>query len=121
MNSSPTLEISASKVKGVDILHLKGPVDANTQKDLEIRAGEIIADGANNIVLDFKEVSYLGSAGLRALHVIAGKFDSHGQADNFAHVKLLSPSDEVRRVLKTMGFDAYIGIYDDLDQAVSAF
>jgi len=121
MNSSTKLEISASRVKGVDILHLKGPIDANTQKDLEVKAGEIIAQGANNIVLDLKEVSYLGSAGLRALHVIAGKFGGDGQAEKFAHVKLLSPSDEVRRVLKTLGFDAYIGTYDDLDQAVSAF
>ena len=121
MNSNVTLQILTSKENGVDILHLNGPIDANTQSDLEVKADEVIANGARNILLDLSEVTYMGSAGLRALHVIAGKFGGAGQAEKFAHVKLLSPSEEVRRVLKTLGFDTYIGTYDNLDQAVKSF
>lgn len=116
-----TLDINVTEERGVRILHLNGPVDANTQKDLEGKAEEVISSGADNIVLDLKGVSFLGSAGLRALNVIAGKFGGDSQSARFAHIKLLNPSDEVRRVLKTLGFDDYIGVYDDLDQAINSF
>ncbi len=102
-------------------MHLNGPVDANTQKDLEGKAEEVISNGADSIIFDLSEVSFLGSAGLRALNVIAGKFTGDNQSAKFAHIKLLNPSDEVLRILKTLGFDAYIGVYDDLDQAINSF
>ena len=116
-----TLDINVSEERGVSILHLKRPVDANTQKDLEGMAEEIISGGADRILLDLTEVSFMGSAGLRVLHVIAGKFGGDSQSEKFAHVKLLNPSDEVRRVLKTLGFDDYIDVYDNLDQAITSF
>ncbi len=114
------LDITVSDRQGVGILHLAGAVDANTEKILEDKAGEVINGGAANIVLDLRGVSYMGSAGLRALHVIAGMFGGD-QAVKFAHVKLLSPSEEVRKVLSTVGFDKYIDVCDDLDQAINAF
>jgi len=116
-----TLDINVSEKEGVNILHLNGPIDANTQKGLEDKADEVINGGADRIVMDLTEVSFMGSAGLRALHVIAGKFGGDSQSEKFAHVKLLNPSDEVRRVLKTLGFDDYIDVYDNLDQAIGSF
>jgi anti-anti-sigma factor len=116
-----TLDINVTEERGVSILRLNGPVDANTQKDLENKAGEVINSGADRIIFDMTEVSFLGSAGLRALNVIAGKFAGDNQSEKFAHIKLLNPSDEVRRILKTLGFDDYIGAYDDLDQAINSF
>lgn len=118
---SSALNIKVSEEKGVSILHLEGPIDANTQKDLEGKAEEVISSGANNMVLDLKDVSFMGSAGFRALHVIANKLTGESQSEKFAHIKLLNPKDEVRRVIKTLGFDEYIGVYDNLDQAISSF
>lgn len=118
---SSTLGIAVTEENGVSILRLNGSVDANTQKDLEEKAGEVIQAGASNMVLDLNEVSYLGSAGLRALHIIAGMFGGDDQSARFAHLKLLNPSDEVRRVLKTLGFDNYIDVFDNLEDALSAF
>lgn len=118
---SSTLDISVSTEKGVSVLSLKGPVDANTQSTLESKADEVIQGGATNMVLDLKDVTFMGSAGLRALHVISGMFGGDDQSSRFAHIKLLKPSDEVRRVLKTLGFDKYIEVFDELDAAVDAF
>ena len=118
---SSTLDINVTEERGVSILHLNGPVDANTQKDLESKAEEVITGGAESIVFDMTEVSFLASAGLRALNVIAGKFDGDNLKAKFAHIKLLNPSDDLRRVLKTLGFDDYIDVYDDLDQAINSF
>ena len=38
-----------------------------------------------------------------------------------AHFKLLNPSSDLIRVLKVAGFDSFIEIYEDLDEAVASF
>ena len=118
---SSTLGIAVSEENGVSVLSLNGSIDANTQKDFEEKADEVIQAGASNMLIDLTEVTYMGSAGLRALHIIAGLFGGDDQAERFAHLKLLNPSDEVRRVLKTLGFDNYIDVFDNLEDAVKAF
>lgn len=117
---SAALRIAVSEEKGnvpVTILHVSGDVDSKTYVDLEAKAGEVIAAGANNILLDLSGVNFMGSAGLRAMHGIAGKLKGTGGGQ----LKLLNPSDAVSRVMKTLGFDKYFDIHSNLDEAVKAF
>jgi anti-anti-sigma regulatory factor len=37
------------------------------------------------------------------------------------HVKLLSPTADVRRILTLVGFDAFIDIFDNQEEALKAF
>ena len=108
----------------VSVLSLAGEIDANTQDAIASKADELIAAGARNLLLDLSKVSYMGSAGLRVLHIIAGKLsgtDDNTAATKFDHLKILNPSDEVSRIFKTLGFDAYLQSFSDLDEAVKAF
>jgi anti-anti-sigma factor len=116
---SNELRIAVSEEKGdnpVTILYISGDLDSKTYGDLETKASGLIAAGAKNILLDLHEVHFMGSAGLRAMHAMAGKLkDAGGQ------LKLLSPSDPVARVLKTLGFDKYFDIHATRDAALKSF
>ncbi len=120
---SDTLHIAISnEAASVTVLQLTGPLDANTQKDLEEKANEVIDGGAKHIVLEMSKVSYMGSAGLRAIHAITKKLgDDSDNAIKSDDLKIASPSDEVRKIFKTLGFDTYIDILDDLDSAIASF
>jgi hypothetical protein len=37
------------------------------------------------------------------------------------YLKLLNPTDAVARVIKTLGFDVYLDIYQDRDEAINSF
>lgn len=116
------LKINISQMEGkvpVTVLHLAGDIDANSHQELDAKAAEVTGGGARHILLDLSETSYMSSAGFRSLHKIytalkAGTGDSWG-------LKLVKPSAEVKRLLKTMGFDSYLSVHDDLDEAVNAF
>ncbi len=121
-----TLRIAVSQEHGnapVTVFHLKGEIDANTQTDLESKAEEVVGSGTQNLLLDLSEVTYMGSAGFRAIHAIAGKLgdEQSTTAIKSSHLKLLSPSAEVSKIIKTLGFDSYLDIYDDIDRAVNSF
>jgi len=120
---SDKLHIAVSnEPNAIAVLQLTGPLDANTQSDLESKAEEIINNGAEKILLEMSNVSYIGSAGLKAIHKITNKLSGENEnAIKSQNLKVVNPSDEVRRIFKTLGFDSYIDIVDDLDDAISSY
>ena len=122
MNS--TLRIAVSEEKGnvpVTILHLTGDLDGKTYQDLEAKAGEVVGAGASNLLVDLGGVGFMGSAGLRALHAISNRIKTAGPNGSPGKMMLLNPSDAVSRVLKTLGFDQYFNIHNNLDGALKSF
>ena len=116
---SSSLKITVLENQGeeqVAIVRLKGELDGSNYKDLQARVDEIIDGDTNNIVIDMSGLNFMGSAGLRALHTSAKSAKEKGGS-----VKLLKPSDAARRVLKTLGFDQFFDVYDELDDAIDSF
>jgi len=121
-----TLNIMVGQEQGnvaVTVLRVEGDIDAASHKTLQDRASELIDGGATNILLDLGGVDYMGSAGFRALHAIANQLsgDDASGLSKSAHLKLLNPTDAVARVIKTLGFDVYLDIFQDKNEAVNSF
>lgn len=121
-----TLNIMLGHAQGrvpVTILRAEGDIDAATHKILQDKAAEVIKAGSTHILLDLGGVKYMGSAGFRAIHAISNMLsgdDSSGLSKS-SHLKLLNPTDAVARVIKTLGFDVYLDIFQDRDEAVNSF
>ena len=60
------MKINISIENGRPTLHIKGKINSNTCNDLEKKLMDSI-DSNCNVVLNFKEVDYISSAGLRVL------------------------------------------------------
>ena len=121
-----TLNIMVGQAEGrvpVTILRVEGDIDAATHKTLQDKASEVIGDGATHILLDLGGVNYMGSAGFRAIHAMTNMLsaaDSPGMAKS-EYLKLLNPTDAVSRVIHTLGFDVYLDIFQDRDEAINSF
>lgn len=121
---SSTLRIAVSQESGnvpVTIMQLIGDLDGKTYQELEAKANEIIGAGATNLLFDLSELSFMGSAGLRALHSISNQVKHAGPNGSGGQIKLMKPSDAVSRVMKTLGFDQFFHIHDNLDAALKSF
>jgi anti-anti-sigma factor len=134
---STQMSISVSQKQGrvpVTIFHIKGEINVNTYEEFQAKAQEAFNSGARNLLLDLTDVSYISSAGVRGLHAVftmlragSGESDdaiSKGLRDGTfksPHLKLLNPSANVAQVLRTMGLDMYLEIYQDLERAVASF
>jgi anti-sigma B factor antagonist len=107
----------------VTVLKIEGDLDAGSYKNLQDKAAEIIDAGTTNILLDMGQVDYMGSAGFRAIHAIANMLNKEQKEGMYKseHVKLLNPRGEVARVIKTLGFDSFLEIYEDRAAAIASF
>lgn len=121
-----TLNIMVEEAKGsvpVTVMHLQGDIDAATHSSLTAKAEALVKAGTANILLDLSGVGYMGSAGFRALHAISNMLESEGGTGmgKSKRLKLLSPNEDVSRVIKTLGFNVYLDTFEDQEEAVRSF
>jgi anti-sigma B factor antagonist len=121
-----TLDIMVGQAQGnvaVTILRVEGDIDAATHKLLQDKGTEVINAGATHIILDLGGVKYMGSAGFRAIHAMSNMLGDGAAAglSKSPYLKLLNPTEAVARVIKTLGFDVYLDIYQDREEAISSF
>jgi anti-anti-sigma factor len=119
----------------VAVIHLQGQIDASTNEQFQTSAEKAYQDGARSLLLDLSEVSYISSAGLRALHNIYKLYSGNSSKESSEAIKkglsdgtykapqlkLLNPQENVFKVLKMAGFDMYLDIFHSQKEAISAF
>lgn len=125
---SADLQIAVSQEQGrvlVTVLSANGEIGAHNYQQLQDQANEAIATGASDLLLNLTHVTYMSSAGLRAVHAIYKKLEGQpemvGNVPKAAHFKLLNPPEVVLKVIKALGFDMFLEIYTDLAEAVASF
>lgn len=120
-------------------LHINGRLDGSNYETLVEKAQEIYDSGRRDILLDMRELTFISSAGISALHRVALVFRGEKQAgteEGWAsfraisrdresgvqkHVKLCGLSEKVQQTLELVGFTAFFEIYADPDAAIASF
>lgn len=116
------LDINIEQMTGsapVTVVRLNGHVDAANAPEVEAAATGAIKDGARNVLLDMTAVSFMSSAGFRSIHKIYQALNPAGGSGN---LKMLNPTQEIARLVKTLGFDNFVTVLSgDVQQAVESF
>jgi len=131
------VEIAVSREQGrvpVTVFRMKGRVNLGTAEQLQAKAREVVEAGARDLLLDLTEVPSVTSAGLQAIHAIyqllraaspegdeAMRTGQAGEPFKSPHLKLCHPSSDVRKVLQIAGYDLFLEIHDDMQDAVASF
>ncbi|MFM8875728.1 MAG: STAS domain-containing protein [Anaerolineae bacterium] len=136
------MEINISQEQGkvpVTFIKVAGQLDGQTYQKLIASAQDVIKGGAKNIVLDMGDLTFISSAGLVSLHVIALLLRGEAMPDlehGWAalksvnksresgiqqHVKLLNPREEIVNVLEMVGFSTFFDIFNDKQKALESF
>lgn len=97
------------------VLTISGRMDAVTTPEYEKALAPLIAEGAKNFVIDFKELEYISSAGLRALLATAKQLKGAGGSLHFAHV-----TGTVKEVFEISGFGSIFPLHDTVETALAA-
>ena len=96
------LSISSEVVGYVHEVKLVGRFDAKAARDAEDAFAKVVSE-ATDIVLDFTELDYIASAGLRALKRLRGDMRSKGGT-----LTLRGVNEDVMEVFEMTGFAAML-------------
>ena len=117
----------------VTVFGIRGQINAESAPELQAEAEKAIKAGARHLLLDLGKAPYISSAGMRVLSYlmvllrkwsdqapVAGQHTRENSRRS-PYLKLLNPSPDVLRALTMVGFDLFLDIYDDYQNALRAF
>jgi anti-sigma B factor antagonist len=110
------MDIIEKRLNEIIIFKLNGNLNSNTSPELEDKIFEAIKNESKNMILDFEDLDYISSAGLRVIMKTAKNLkQSEGM------IVLCSMQDYVKEVFEIAGFDAYLPIVSTMDDALNQF
>jgi anti-sigma B factor antagonist len=109
-------KIAQRENKDISIIELKGYLDAHTAPELEDAFQKLIKNKKFRIVVNFKDLSYISSAGLGVFMAFIEEVRS-----NSGDIKLSNMTPKVFNVFDLLGFPVLYEIYNDEEDAFMKF
>jgi anti-anti-sigma factor len=109
------VEITEIKSGAVTTVALKGRIDSTTAGPLKDRLCALAESVPAKLVIDFRDVAYISSAGFRTLLIIAKQTEDVSGA-----LALCSISSEVRRLFEIAAFTELFLILPSREEAIAA-
>ncbi|MCO6488081.1 MAG: STAS domain-containing protein [Phaeodactylibacter sp.] len=110
------MDIQIHEKEGVKIMRIRGSLDTNTSSEAEVLFREVLQEGATRLLLDFSELDYISSAGLRVLLTTSKQLLGRGQLGIF------NPNEQIREVFEMTGLIGLIfNIFESEGQAMQNF
>lgn len=110
------MNIQKTTRDGVTILAPSGRIDTTTSPRVEESVARTVDEGARDLVIDFSNVEYISSAGLRVLLVLAKRM-----RDLQGRLVLCSMPESVRQVFRLAGFMPLFKVEPSQEAAVATF
>ncbi|MBU0544205.1 MAG: STAS domain-containing protein [Proteobacteria bacterium] len=107
------MQIKTGKEKNMLIVSVKGKIDTITAPEFEKTLFSLITQGEKNLLLNFSELDYINSAGLRSILVSAKQLKVNNGKLSFSELK-----GPVKEVFKISGFSTIFDIFDTQEDAL---
>ncbi len=110
------MEINAERVgNALIVMPSENRVDGTNARDFQVGLEEAIDQEDRSVVFDAETLTYISSAGLRAILLVVKSINRQG--GKFA---VCSLSDPIREIFSISGFDNIIPIESTRDEAIDA-
>ena len=110
------MEITTKEYRRVAVISVSGRIDTSTSTKFEETINDLIDKGHFNLVMDFNEVDFLSSSGLRILVTTRKKLREMG-----GDVVLANPSQRAADSVEIAGLDKLFQSYPDREEAIGSF
>ncbi len=108
------MEIREETIGDAVVLSPLARVDSSTAKLFEAKVLAVVNGGAAKVVIDFSELSYISSAGLRVV-LVGAKMMRGGRKFVLCGMK-----PNIREIFDVSGFAKILAIHSDRDAALAA-
>ena len=109
------MKSNAEREGGTVIAKANGRIDSANSREFHSSLEAIIKEDNTAVVLDFEDVTYISSAGMRVILLIAKSLQR-----NRVKFILCSMDDSISEVFKISGFDKIIPIHSSRPEALAA-
>ena len=110
------MEVTVKEVNEVSILSFEGNLDTNTAPQAQEQIDQLIDGGSSRILINFNELNYISSAGLRVLLATAKKLKATS-----GDLKICGLNQTVQEVFDISGFSSILSVVATEEDALAGF
>ena len=110
------MNINTTKKNDVEIVLFEGELDTTTSPEAGTHLNELRENGSKKIILDFKGLDFISSAGLRILLANAQELKNAG-----GELRVCQLNDDVQEVFDISGFSTLLNVFDNETDALEGF
>lgn len=110
------MNISLRESDGVTVVQIVGNLDTNTAPEAQERLDDLATRGVAKVLVDFAELDYISSAGLRVLLATAKKLRGTG-----GNLRLCGLNETVAEVFEISGFSTIFAVFPSEAEALEGF
>lgn len=114
--TSTNFKVNEEQLGDIAVVKLTGYLDAHTAPKLEQKLNELTSNGKYKILVDFKELTYISSAGLG---VFMGSIELC--RENGGDIKMCQMQENVYTIFDLLGFPMLYDIADDMQTLIDKF
>jgi anti-sigma B factor antagonist len=112
------MEVTVEKMKRCELVTLSGQIDSASAPELEQQFLDLIEAGSKNLVLNFRNVEFISSPGLKAL--LAAQIRTRKKIPP-GEVVISEISPKMKEILDLVGLHHLFKYYDSDVEAVGSF
>lgn len=109
-----SLSVKENRTEQALVLSPEGRLDSVNAGEFQALVTGHIDAGENSVIVDFSNLDYISSAGIRVMQIASENLEESG--GRFA---LCAMSENISRVFRISGFDRVIAIADTLEDALT--
>ena len=110
------MNISTTNIESVSVVRLEGNLDTNTSTDAQESLTQLIDGGASKVLVNFADVDFVSSAGLRILLATAKKLSGSG-----GNLRISNLNETVSEVFEISGFSTILDVFGSEEEALRGF
>lgn len=110
------MEVTVKEVSEVRVLLFEGNLDTNTAPQAQAQIDELIDGGSSKILINFDDLNYISSAGLRVLLATAKKLKATS-----GDLKICGLNQTVQEVFDISGFSSILSVVATEEDALAGF
>ncbi len=108
------LELQADQIEGVLVISVAGRIDGMNAQEFHQNLNKEMGDSDNPVILDLEKLSYISSAGLRSILLVAKTLQVKGT--KFLLCSLPAP---IKEIFEIAGFDKIISVLESRSDAMA--
>jgi anti-sigma B factor antagonist len=110
------MKIEIRESQGVQIVAFEGNLDTNTSPEAEKKINELIDAGKQKLLVNFEQLNFIASSGLRVLLATVKKLNASG-----GDLRICSLNPTVQEVFDISGFVTILNVKSTEEEALSSY
>ncbi len=110
------MQLTTNTTEAVTVIKIEGSLDTQTSTEAQQELDRIVDDGARKLLIDFAELAYISSAGLRVLLATAKKLSAEQ-----GEMRMCNMNDVVNEVFEVSGFSTIFKVFQTDSEAMAGF